>query len=71
MKIELCDAFNRTIISTHRTIRAAVIASRRHARAIERHNGTGSYIPYDYRYSDGSLVNGDDVMDAKMELDQA
>jgi len=71
MKIHLQDSFNRVEISTHLTIRAAVLASRRHARAIERNNGAGSYIPYAYRYSDGSPVCGDDVMDAKMELDQA
>jgi len=71
MRIHLQDSFNRTIISTHFTIRAAVLASRRHARAIERNNGAGSYIPYAYRYSDGSPVCGDEVMDAKMELDQA
>ena len=71
MKIHLQDSFNRVEISTHLTIRAAVLASRRHARAIERNNGAGSYIPYAYRYSDGSPVCGDDVMDAKMELDQS
>ena len=71
MKIHLQDSFNRVEISTHLTIRAAVLASRRHARAIERNNGAGSYIPYAYRYSDGSPVCNDEVMDAKMELDQA
>ena len=71
MKIELYDAFNRTIISHHRTIRAAVIASRRHARRVARNNGAASYIPYSYRYADGSPVCSDDVLSAKMELDQA
>lgn len=71
MKIELQDSFNRTVISRHRTIRAAVQASRHHARAVERRYGASSYIPYSYRYSDGSRVCPDDVMDAEMELDQA
>ena len=71
MRIHLQDSFNRVEISTHLTIRAAVLASRRHALAVERNNCAGSYIPYAYRYSDGSPVCGDDVMDAKMELDQA
>ena len=71
MRIHLQDSFNCTIISTHLTIRAAVLASRRHALAVERNNGAGSYIPYAYRYADGSPVCNDEVMDAKMELDQA
>lgn len=71
MKIQLHDPFNSYIISHHRTIRAAVIASRRHARRVAQNNGEGSFIPYSYRYADGSPVCGDDVMNAKMELDQA
>ena len=69
-KIILTDTFNNRVLSRHRTIEAAVKASRRHARAVERRNGKGSYIPTSITSSDGADIY-DEVMQAKMELDTA
>lgn len=68
--ILLLDTFNHYTISRHRSILAAVKASRKHARAVKRHNGANSYIPYGYRNSDGTPVDPDEVMTAQMTLDQ-
>ena len=46
MKVQLFDSFNNVLISSHRTIKAAVIARRKHSRAVERNNGRGSYLTY-------------------------
>ena len=42
----LTDTFNVSVISQHRTVLAAVKAKYRHARAVVRRNGRGSYVPY-------------------------
>lgn len=42
---QLMDTFNRVCISKHRTVHAAVLASRKHDRGVRRHNGSASYIP--------------------------
>lgn len=44
----LVDTFNSRTISRHRTLEAAVLAHRRHAQAVRRHNGAKAYIPVDY-----------------------
>jgi len=68
--ILLLDTFNHTEISRHRSILAAVKASRKHDRAVKLHNGANSYIPYGYRNSDGTPVDPDEITAAKMALDQ-
>lgn len=47
MKIthRIYDTFNRTVISNHRSIKAAVIAAKKFQRAVKRANGSSSYIP--------------------------
>lgn len=42
---ELIDTFNNRTISSHRTVVAAVKASRKHSLLIQRANGQNSYIP--------------------------
>jgi hypothetical protein len=69
MTILLLDTFNHYTISRHRTLKNAVIASRKHDRAVKRCNGASSYIPYGYQYADGSAVDGDEIMAAKMAVD--
>ena len=54
--IILKDTFNQSIISTHRTVAAAVRAQRAHARRVERKNGRGSYISYSI-----SSTTGEDI----------
>ena len=56
MKIILADTFNNCVISTHRTVAAAVEARAAHSRMIIRKNGRGSYIPYSI-----TSKNGDDI----------
>lgn len=44
MKFTVKDTFNDKTVSNHRTIKAAAIAQVRHARAVEKANGRGTYI---------------------------
>lgn len=63
----LQDTFNCRAISRHRTLRAAVRAEISHARAIERRNGTGSYIPTVILTSDGRDIY-DEVIAIREDL---
>lgn len=65
MNIKLIDTFNEVEISTHRTLEAAVRAQRKHLAAVRRCNGQNSYLTYAFRYSDGTPVDGDEVMEVK------
>ena len=69
MKIHLYDTFNDKLISRHNSIKAAVSAQRKHARAVRRRNGVSSYVTYAFRFEDGSAVDGDEIMEAKYALD--
>jgi hypothetical protein len=60
--ILLIDTFNNITISRHRTVLAAMRASRAHDRAVKRANGSDSYIPTDFRDSDGAEI-APDVID--------
>lgn len=71
MKIKLINTFNNSELSTHRTIEAAVKAQRKHLSAVKRNNGQSSYLTYAFRYSDGTPVNGDEVMAIKHAMDTA
>lgn len=71
MKIKLIDTFNGTLISTHLSLENAVKAQRKHAKAIERRNGQGSYLTYGFKYENGKSVDQDSVMQAKMDLDNS
>lgn len=70
-KIHLRDSFNDLPISSHRTLLAAIKKQRQHAAAVRRRNGKDSYLWYEFRNSDGTPVDGDEIMDIKMALDQA
>jgi len=65
----LRDTFNNVILSRHRSLIATVRAKRRHARAIRRYNGPGSYIPYDITGPDGKRVDYNDLINAEMTVD--
>ena len=54
--IILKDTFNGSLISTHRTVAAAVRARAAHARRVERRNGRGSYISYSIRSTTGEDI---------------
>ena len=41
----LIDTFNKTVISRHRSIEAAVKADAKHDRDVKRNNGNNSFIP--------------------------
>lgn len=62
MKIQLWDSFNGSRISTHRTLENAVLAQRRHLARVQKHNGTGSYLTYEYRTPDGVQVDPDGII---------
>jgi transposase InsO family protein len=64
----LTDTFNRTLISRHRSARAAVRAQRKHLSDIRRRNGENSFLTYSIRHSSGRDIQ-DEVMDAKFRLD--
>lgn len=65
----LTDTFNNVTISRHHTLIAAVRAKRKHARAILRRNGHGSYVPYEITGQDGSRVDYNDLISAEMTVD--
>lgn len=65
----LTDTFNNVPLSRHHTLIAAVRARRRHARAIRRRNGPGSYVTYEITGQDGKRVDYNDLVDAEMTVD--
>jgi hypothetical protein len=65
---ELWDSFNDQLISRHRTVEAAVKARRAHARAVEAHNGPGSFIHYAI-LKDGKMVGEDEIDQVEDTLD--
>lgn len=66
--IALFDSFNRRTISRHRTLEAAVLAHRKHARAVRRANGPGAYIPVDF--VDTTTENRVDPTEARIQADR-
>ena len=44
--IILRDTFNGRDVSRHRTLRAAILARRRHLRAVKRRHGAGAFLSY-------------------------
>ena len=67
MKIILTNTFTDSVISTHRTVAAAVKARLAHVRAIRRRNGPNSYTTYIITSADGSDIS--DQVDVE-EIDQ-
>jgi len=66
--IILTDTFSDRIISSHRTVRAAVVAQRKHLSAIRRRNGVNSYTTYSFTCTDGRDIS-EEILNAKLELD--
>lgn len=66
--IALFDSFNSRVISRHRTLEAAVLAHRKHARAVRRASGPGAYIPVDF--VDTRTGNRIDPTEARIEADR-
>ena len=69
--ITLVDTFNGNHISKHRTVLAAVKSQRKHLAAVRRANGSNSYLTYAFRRADGTPVDGDEITQAQMDLDNA
>ena len=70
MKFRIYDTFNRNPISTHRSLKAVVIAEDKFSRAIRRRNGGNSYIPtriesWDVEFDEWVKVPTEDVQDAE------
>ena len=66
--ITLHDTFNNHLISSHRTILAAVKARRAHLKVLQKANGKNSYL--NYVISDcGVPVDGDKIIACEMKLD--
>lgn len=59
MKIILTNTFTDAVISTHRTVAAAVKARLAHVRAIRRRCGPNSYTTYSITAADGSDICDD------------
>ena len=55
--ITLTDTFNGTVISRHRTVKAAEVARRRHAGMVRKANGANSYVTYSIRADDGRDIS--------------
>lgn len=66
--ITLHDTFNNHLISSHRTVMAAVKARRAHLKAVQKANGKNSYLTYAIR-ENGVAVDGDEIIACEMELD--
>lgn len=66
--IILTDTFNGRKISSHRTVRAAVLAQRKHLAQIKKANGASSYLTYSIKSSDGADIS-DLVMAERMDID--
>ena len=66
--IILTDTFNSRKLSNHRTVRAAVIAQRKHLAKIKKTNGSSSYLTYSIKASDGADIF-DEVMAERMSID--
>lgn len=60
------DTFNRRIVSNHRSLRTAVIASRKFQRSVRRSNGGNSYIPTIIEY----LTQDTDAVWIKVPIDE-
>ena len=63
MKTILTDTFNGHIISTHRSVKAAVAKRLAHLRAVKKANGSSSYLTYEITAADGSDIR--DEVDAE------
>jgi hypothetical protein len=55
--ITLKDLFNDTLISKHRSVKAAVNARDAHSRMIRRVNGKGAYIFYSIKSESGEDIS--------------
>ena len=66
--ILLTDTFNDREISSHRTIRAAVIAQRKHLARVKKCNGSSSFLTYSITSSDGADISNE-ITQARMDLD--
>lgn len=66
--IELWDTFNENLISRSRTIRTAVIKQIKHINKIKKANGQNSYVTYSFKYTDGTPVCQDVIMETKATL---
>ena len=59
----LIDTFNNTIISRHRTLKAAVKAEFKYSDAVKRSNGLNSYLPMQILAS-GKRLSEDQIDEA-------
>ena len=66
--ITLHDTFNDRLVSRHRTLIAAVRAQRKHLSAVEKRNGKGAYLTYEFR-KNGQPVDQYELMAAKQAVD--
>lgn len=64
----LIDTFNARPLSRHRSLLNALRASYKHARAVERFNGSGAYVKYGITEPDGSPVDYYDLRNAEETL---
>jgi hypothetical protein len=67
--ITLKDTFNNVTISRHRTLEAAVLAKRKHARAVRKANGENSYVWYGFFGPDGKEIGYEQLFEARERVD--
>lgn len=67
--IELWDTFNDKLLSRSRTIRTAVIKQIKHLKQVKKANGQNSYLTYSFKYTDGTPVCHDLIIETKIAVD--
>ena len=59
----LIDTFNRTTLSNHRTLLAAIKSQKAHSKRLKKHN---AYVTYKIVKSDGTQITRDEMIDAEI-----
>lgn len=71
-RYRIYDTFNRRVVSSHKSLRTAVIAADKFGRDVRRYNGENAYIPVRIEYlAEADVWIGvptDDVHDAQQQF---
>ena len=59
----LIDTFNRTPLSNHRTLLAAIRGQKAHSKRLKKHS---AYVTYKIVKSDGTQITRDEMIDAEI-----
>lgn len=59
----LIDTFNRTTLSNHRTLLAAIVRQKAHSKRLKKHS---AYVTYKIVKSNGTQITRDEVIDTML-----